>query len=317
MKRYLMVGAIAFGMGLGTLSCSRGPKPDAYGNFEAVEVIVSADCNGKLLEFNVDEGFVFHRGEIVGWVDTTQLVLQRNQLQAELEVCRAQLPEKDKQLDVVREQLAKTKHELARFRALADADASTAQQVDNLAYDAEILQKRLEAEESNLDIQTRTLLARMEPVRQQILQVQDRIDNAYVVNPVAGTVLAKYAERYELAAVGKPLYKVANLDTLILRAYVEEPQLASVRLGQRVRVVVDSTYAGGAAFGGYVGWIADKAEFTPKVIQTRNERANLVYALKIYVANPGTLKIGMPAEVYFGDSSDGFSGDSGGKNDFE
>lgn len=284
----------------GTVSCSRGPQPDAYGNFEAVEVIVSADCNGKLLEFNVDEGYKLHRGEIVGWVDTTQLVLQRNQLRAEIAVWRAQLPEKEKQLDVVHEQLAKTKHELARFKALAEADASTAQQVDNLSYDAEILQKQLDAEESNLDIQTRTLLARMEPLRQQILQVQDRIDNAYVVNPVAGTVLAKYAEQHELAAIGKPLYKVANLDTLILRAYIEEPQLAEVKLGQDVRVQVDSTYTrGGAVFTGRIGWIADKAEFTPKVIQTKGERANLVYALKIYVANPGALKIGMPAEVYF------------------
>ena len=297
-----LVAAFAATMALGTTSCSQGPQPDAYGNFEAVEVIVSADCNGKLLEFNVDEGYKLHRGEIVGWVDTTQLVLQRNQLRAEMAVRRAQLPEKEKQLDVVREQLAKTKHELARFTALAEADASTAQQVDNLSYDAEILQKQLDAEESTLDIQTRTLLAQMEPVRQQILQVQDRIDNAYVVNPVAGTVLAKYAEQHELAAIGKPLYKVANLDTLILRAYIEEPQLASIRLGQTVQVQVDSTYTrGGAVFTGRIGWIADKAEFTPKVIQTKGERANLVYALKIYVANPGTLKIGMPAEVYFND----------------
>lgn len=299
MRRYLTIGAIAFGLSAGAFSCTRGPQPDAYGNFEAIEVIVSADCNGKLLDFRVEEGAQFRRGEIVGWVDTMQLLLQRDQLMAELNVCRAQLPAKDKQLDVVREHLAKTQHELKRFRALADADASTAQQVDNLRYDAEILQKQLEAEESNLDIQTRTLLARMEPIRQQILQVQDRIDQAYVVNPVAGTVLAKYAERYELATVGKPLYKVANLDTLILRAYVEEPQLASVRIGQEVRVAVDSTYAGGAEFTGRIGWIADQAEFTPKVIQTRDERANLVYALKIYVANPGVLKIGMPAEVYF------------------
>ncbi|WP_298061873.1 efflux RND transporter periplasmic adaptor subunit [uncultured Rikenella sp.] len=299
MNRYFSTGAVAVGAACIAVSCSRGPVPDAYGNFEAVEVVVSADCNGKLLEFNVDEGYKLHRGEIVGWVDTAQLVLQRNQLRAEIAVLRAQLPETEKQLDVVREQLAKTEHELARFRALAEADASTAQQVDNLAYDADVLRKQLSAEESNLDIQTRTLLARMEPLRQQILQVQDRIDNAYVVNPVAGTVLAKYAEQHELAAVGKPLYKVANLDTLILRAYIGEPQLASVRLGQQVRVKVDSTYAGNAEFTGRIGWIADKAEFTPKVIQTRDERANLVYALKIYVANPGSLKIGMPAEVYF------------------
>ena len=298
MRRYL-TGVVVLGMAWCAVGCDKGPQPDAYGNFEAVEVIVSADCNGKLLDFRVDEGGKVRRGEIVGWVDTTQLLLQREQLRAELAVCRAQLPAKDKQLDVLREQLAKTRHELKRFKALADADASTAQQVDNLKYDAEILQKQLEAEESTLDIQTRTLLARMEPIRQQILQVQDRIDHAYVVNPVAGTVLAKYAEQYELATVGKPLYKVANLDTLILRAYVEEPQLAAIRLGQTVRVAVDSVYAGAAEFDGRIGWIADQAEFTPKVIQTREERANLVYALKIYVANPGPLKIGMPAEVYF------------------
>lgn len=299
MNRLLTLGTALVTAATVATSCTRGPQPDAYGNFEAVEVLVSADANGKLLEFNVDEGYHFHRGEIVGWVDTTQLVLQRNQLQAELAVCRAQLPDKEKQLEVIREQLAKTRHELARFKALAEADASTEQQVDNLTYDADILQRQLDASESDLNIQTRTLLAQMEPIRQQILQIQDRIDNAYVVNPVEGTVLAKYAEQHELAAIGKPLYKVANLDTLILRAYIEEPQLAEVRLGQEVVVTVDSTYAGQTRFTGRIGWIADKAEFTPKVIQTRNERANLVYALKIYVANPGVLKIGMPAEVYF------------------
>ena len=299
MRRELRIAGLALFAGFSAVGCAQGPEADAYGNFEAVEVIVSADCNGKLLDFQVDEGRRLRRGEIVGWIDTTQLLLQRDQLMAELNVCRAQLPQKDKQLDVIREQLAKTRHELKRVKALAEADASTAQQVDNLTYDAEILQKQLEAEESNLDIQTRTLLARMEPIRQQILQVQDRIDHAYVVNPVAGTVLAKYAEQYELASIGKPLYKIANLDTLILRAYVEEPQLASIRLGQTVRVAVDSAYVGAAQFSGRIGGIADQAEFTPKVIQTRDERVNLVYALKIYVPNSGALKIGMPAEVFF------------------
>lgn len=304
MRRELRIAGLVLFAGFSAVGCVQGPEADAYGNFEAVEVIVSADCNGKLLDFQVDEGTHLRRGEIVGWVDTTQLLLQRDQLMAELNVCRAQLPQKDKQLDVIREQLAKTRHELKRVKALAEADASTAQQVDNLTYDAEILQKQLEAEESNLDIQTRTLLARMEPIRQQILQVQDRIDHAYVVNPVAGTVLAKYAEQYELASIGKPLYKIANLDTLILRAYVEEPQLASIRLGQTVRVAVDSAYVGAAKFSGRIGWIADQAEFTPKVIQTRDERVNLVYALKIYVPNPGALKIGMPAEVFFDTDND-------------
>lgn len=299
MKRFFSILSITAAMACGLVSCTEESKPDAYGNFEAVEVIVSADCNGKILEFNIDEGYKLRQGEIVGWIDTMQLVFQRNQLQGEIAVLRAQLPEKDKQLDVVREQLAKTNHELVRYIALADEDASTAQQVDNLKYDAAILKTQIDAQKSDLDIQTRTLLARMAPIRQQILQVQDRINNAYVVNNVAGTVLTKYAEQYELATIGKPLYKVANMDTLILRAYIEEPQLAEVRLGQTVQVLIDSTYAGSAAFSGRIGWIADKAEFTPKVIQTKGERANLVYALKIYVANPGALKIGMPAEVYF------------------
>ncbi|WP_297829255.1 HlyD family efflux transporter periplasmic adaptor subunit [uncultured Rikenella sp.] len=300
-NRILATAALSAVVASGLTACQRGPEPDAYGNLETVEVIVSADCNGKLLEFNLEEGSRVHRGEIVGWVDTTQLVLQRNQLQGEIAVLRAQLPEREKQLDVVRERLAKVQRELARYTALAEKDASTRQQVDNLHYDAEILQKQLDAERSTLDIQTRTLLARMEPLRQQILQVQDRIDNAYVVNPIAGRVLAKYAERYELATIGKPLYKVANLDTMILRAYIEEPQLAAIRLGQEVTVQVDSVYVkNGFRMPGRIGWIADQAEFTPKVIQTRSERANLVYALKIYVPNrDGVLKIGMPAEVYF------------------
>ncbi len=278
--------------------CNGAPEPDAYGNIEAVEVIVSADGNGKLLEFNVDEGTQLHRGEIVGWVDTAQLVFQRDQLRAQIASLRAQLPDKEAQLDVVREQLAKTRHEQKRYAALVDADASTRQQLDNLTYDAQILQHQLAASESSLDIQTKALLAQMEPLRAQMLQVQDRINNAYVVNPIDGTVLAKYAERHELASVGKPLYKVASLDTLILRAYILEPQLASLHVGDTVRVGIDGI--GESRLPGRVGWIADKAEFTPKVIQTKDQRTNLVYAIKVYVPNPdGVLKIGMPAEVYF------------------
>lgn len=293
----------AYGLSLAALlllgSCSQAPRADAYGNFEAVEVLVSADCNGKLLEFNLDEGSRLRRGEIVGWIDTTQLIFQRDELKAQIAVLRTQLPEKEKQLDVTRQQLAQVQHEIKRFTSLVEADASTAQQLDNLTYDSKVLQNQIVAQESNLDIQTRSLLAQMQPLRERILAVQDRIDNAYVVNPIAGVVLAKYAEQHELAAIGKPLYKVANLDTLILRAYVEEPQLSSIRLGQNVRVEVDSLSSGGVSLTGRIGWIADKAEFTPKVIQTKSERANLVYAIKIYVANNGMLKIGMPAEVYF------------------
>ncbi len=286
----LLIGAAA-------TACDRLPAPDAYGNFEAVEVIVSADCNGKLLEFNLDEGSQLRRGEIVGWIDTAQLVFQRNELRARIGVLRAQLPEKEIQLDPVREQLAQARHEQQRYQALVEADASTLQQLDNLNYDVEILQRKLAATESNLDIETRTLLAQMEPIRVQILQVQDRINNAYVVNPLAGTVLAKYAEQYELASIGKPLYKVANLDTLIVRAYITEEQLTTARLGDKVWVAVDGW---DSRLEGRIGWIASKAEFTPKVIQTRQERVNLVYAIKVYVGNPeGALKIGMPAEVFF------------------
>lgn len=281
-------------------SCTAAPEADANGNFEAVEVLVSADCNGRLLEFNIEEGSSLRCGEIVGWIDTMQLVYQRDELKAQIAVLRAQLPEKDKQLDVTREQLAKVQHEIKRYKALVQADASTAQVLDNMEYDARVLDNQIAAESSTLDIQTRTLLAQMQPLRERILAVQDRIDNAYVVNPIQGRVLAKYAEQHELAAIGKPLYKIANLDTLILRAYVEEPQLSSIKLGQRVRVEIDSLgHSGSSSMSGTIGWIADKAEFTPKVIQTKSERANLVYAIKIYVPNSGVLKIGMPAGVFF------------------
>lgn len=283
---------------LSFVACSDKHTADAYGNFEAVEVIVSADAAGKLLEFNIDEGYSLHRGEIIGWIDTAQMVFERDRLQAQIAALRAQIPDKDALIASLYEQLAKQRNELKRYQSLVKADAATVQQVENLGYDVRVTDGQIRAKESELSTQTKSILAQMEPIRTQIFAIQDRINNAYVVNPIRGTVLAKYAEQHELASIGKPLYKISNLDTLILRAYIAEPQLSTVAIGQRVRVAVDSGDSL-RSYTGRLGWVASQAEFTPKVIQTKDERVNLVYALKIYVANDGSLKIGMPAEVYF------------------
>lgn len=295
-------------------SCQKnGPKADAYGNFEADEMIVSAEANGQILELRLEEGQTLQPGQVVGRIDSTQLILKKEQLQAGIRAIAAkspaigaQLAVYGKQLDANRQQLATLEREKQRVEKLLKSDAATPKQLDDLNDQIILVQRQMDvvvqqrsASDANLSTQKGGLLAEILPLQKQIAQLDDQIAKSRIVNPAAGTVLTRYAETGELATFGKPLYKIADLRTIVLRAYVAGDQLGNIRLGQELKVAIDAPDGGMREFPGKITWISSKAEFTPKIIQTKDERVNLVYAVKIAVENDGSLKIGMPGEVRF------------------
>ena len=276
-------------------ACGGGPEPDAYGNFEAEEVVVSAQASGQLQSFIPREGMELARGAVVGLVDTTQLALERMQLAAQREATISRATEADRQIAVLEVQRDIARRAYERTRRLVEQEAATAQQLDQAereyrVYDAQIAAAR--ANRQGVQQQAGSSDAR-------VAQIRDLIAKSTIINPVPGTVLATFARAGEVVRPGQPLYRVADLRTLTLRAYITAGQLGAVRLGQPVTVNVD---AGSSvrSVPGTIGWVASKAEFTPTQIQTRDERADLVYAIKVSVANPdGALKVGMPADITF------------------
>ncbi|MCB0534178.1 MAG: efflux RND transporter periplasmic adaptor subunit [Lewinellaceae bacterium] len=289
-----------------------GPQADAYGNFETDEMIVSAEASGRILELNLEEGQVLSVGQTLGRIDSTQLVLKKEQLQAAIRAIAAkspaisaQLAVFEKQVNTTKQQLSALKREKQRVESLLKSDAATPKQLDDLNDQIVLAERQMDvileqrsATDATLSTQKSGLLAEILPLQKQIAQLEDQIEKCHIVNPTAGTVLSTYAEPGEIATFGKPLYKLANLDHMILRAYVAGDQLGNVQLGQSVKVAIDAPDGAMQEFPGKVTWISSKAEFTPKIIQTKSERVNLVYAVKIEVENPeGKLKIGMPGEV--------------------
>ena len=272
---------------------------DATGIFEATEVVVSAEQSGKLLSLNVAEGQTVTAGTEVGVIDTVQLALKARQLGVSKQVLTAQLPDVQRQLGTLRQQLQTAREEEARFAALVKEGAANSKVLDDARSQVALLQKQIDALASTLENSTNSLRAQESVTDVQQLQIIDQLRKCHIVVPATGTVLEKYAECGELASVGLPLFKVANLDEVFLRAYVTGEQLTDIRLGQRVRVFADRGKADRKEYAGVVSWISPRAEFTPKTIQTRDERANLVYALKIRVKNDGDIKLGMYGEVRF------------------
>ena len=295
------------------IACQKSaPKADAYGNFEAEERIVSAEASGKILALNIEEGQPLKAGEVAGRIDSIQLVLKREQLQASIRAIAAKSPAIGAQLAVYERQTAAVKQQLStldrekrRVENLLKSDAATPKQLDDLNAQIEAAQRQMDligqqrsASDASLSIQKNGLLAEILPLQKQIEQLDDQIAKCHVINPLQGTVLVKYAEPGEITGFGKPLYKIADLGTLTLRAYVAGNQLGAVKIGQQVKVFTDTADGQQQETAGKIQWISAQAEFTPKIIQTKEERVNLVYAVKISVPNPdGTLKIGMPAEV--------------------
>ncbi len=270
---------------------------DATGVFEATEVVVSSEASGRILWLEVREGAEIPSGHIVGVVDSTTLYLQKQQLLATIRAAGSRRPDIQAQVAVLEEQLVVQKREQARFTELLRANAANRKQLDDIEAQIAVLEKQLRALKSNLFITDRGITADVETLEVQVAQANDRLEKCRVVNPVRGTVLAKYAEQGEVTAPGKPLYKIANTDTLMLRAYLLADQMTRVQLGQEVLVYADYGAESLREYRGVIEWISEKSEFTPKTIQTRDERQNLVYATKIAVPNDGFLKIGMYGEV--------------------
>lgn len=281
-------------------SCRKGAEEfDATGTFEATEVIVSAETSGKLIHFRADEGVQLTCGEEVGLIDTIQLHLQKMQLLANQKSVDTQRPDIRKQIAATRQQIAKAEQEKSRVERLLQSNAANRKQLDDWDAEITLLNKQLEAQLSTLQNSTASLNEQSASVAIQVAQVEDKLQKSRIVSPISGTVLAKYAEAGELASVGKPLFKIADVENMYLRAYITSTQLSDVKLGQQVTLYADFGDGERKPFEGTVTWISDKAEFTPKTILTNDERANQVYAVKIAFHNDGTAKIGMYGEVKF------------------
>jgi HlyD family secretion protein len=308
-------------IGLGFLflmSCNRNKNNfDASGTFEADETIVSAEAAGQIVSLNVAEGQILPEDSVVGKIDPQNLTLQKEQVQASIEALNEkttdvtpQVKMLEGQQEVQQSQLNDLLHERTRIENLLKEDAATKKQLDDLNFQIETMQKQMDVtkqqinvQKNNVATQNRSIMSESKPLQKRAAQLQDQLNKTDIRNPITGTVITKYAELGEVTSNGKPLYKIANLSSLNLRAYVTGAQLPQIKLGQQVTVLIDSGANHYRNLSGTITWISDKAEFTPKTIQTKDERANLVYAIKVKVINDGYLKIGMYGEVRFSSSS--------------
>jgi len=280
-------------------SCTKKSQFDASGTFETEETIISAEATGRIKQFDIEEGQTLKAGQYIGFIDTAQLYFNKMNLQAQIQAGLSKRPDIATQVAALEVQLANAKHEQTRIANLVKADAATQKQLDDQTFMVSQVQKEIDAQLSTLDISTQSINKETVPLRALIDQINDQLSKCYLINPINGTVLSKYARLDEDATPGKPLYKIADVSSLILRAYVTDDQFNQIKLGQKVRVFIDSTADKYKEYEGTVTWISDKAEFTPKTIQTKDERANLVWATKIMVKNDGYLKIGMYADIKF------------------
>jgi len=277
-------------------SCSLSDeKSDAYGNFEAVDILVPAQGQGILESFTIEEGMMLNKGQVVGVIDTTQLYLQKQQLMAREKAAHSKLTSIEAQVEVQQEQLKTLKVDQNRITRLMQDSAVPARQLDDINGKINVVKKQI----NSVKVQKQGVRDEISAIESQIAQVNNQINRSIVVNPVSGVVLEKYAEAHEMAAPGKTLYKIANMNHLILRVYVSGVQLPKIKTGEKVQVLIDKTKDTNQSLKGTITWISPQAEFTPKIIQTKEERVNLVYAVKVSVKNDGRLKIGMPGEINF------------------
>jgi HlyD family secretion protein len=276
-------------------SCSRQDLSDAYGNFEAIEVIVSSESNGKILRLKVSEGQDILAGDTLGLIDTTDLFLKREQLIAQRSVLNAKANNIESQIRVQEQQKANLLVDKTRVENLMKDGAATQKQMDDITGALDLLEAQIRA----THVQKESVFAEMGTLEAQVAQVDETLGRCWVISPLTGTVLVKFAEAGEVTAMGKPLCKLANLRALELKVYVTGDQLPHLKISQDVEVLIDKDKSGLTGLTGKVTWISSKAEFTPKTIQTKKERVNLVYAAKVTVQNDGTLKIGMPGEINF------------------
>lgn len=308
MHKYLSVTCLIFFCA----ACNSNKSQfDASGNFESDEVIVSAQLGGQLLSFNIQEGDTLSKDEVVGKIDSTDVVLQKQQVRATIQSLQEKTTNVEPQIKLLQDQLSVQQTQLnnllknqQRFTNLVADGAATQKQLDDITTQVEetkkqmqVTQQQINVQRSNVGTQNSSILSQKKPLQKQEAQLAQQLSKANILNPINGTVLTKYAEAGEITAPGKALYKIADLTYLNLRAYITGSQLSTVKLNQMVKVFIDSGASNYRQYTGPIIWISDKAEFTPKTIQTKDERANLVYAIKIKVRNDGYLKIGMYGEV--------------------
>ena len=280
------------------VSCSNSHNQfDASGTFESVETIISAEANGKLLSFDINEGDVLTVDQVVGYIDSTQLNLNRDILIQNQKAVLSGRPDIETQIDALNEELANAISDRDRIANLVKGDVASQKQLDDAEARVATIKAKIAAHKDALQTSSNVITQQGSSVQAQLIQLEDQISKCRITNPVKGTVLVKYAEAKEMVSIGKPLYKIADLSTIILRAYITGDQLPVVKLNQKVKVHTDDGKGGFKENEGLITWINDKAEFTPKTIQTKAERANMVYAVKIKVMNDGTYKIGMYGEI--------------------
>lgn len=296
------------------VACNRNDKQfDASGTFETDEVVVSSELAGKILSFNIEEGDTISKDKIVGEIDAENTKLQKEQVEESIKSLSEKTADVSPQVKLLQDQLAvqqaklaNLQHEKARTENLLKQDAATGKQLDDINFQIEsvtkemsVTQQQINVQRSNISTQNRGILSESKPLEKRVEQLADQLGKANIINPINGTVTTKYAEPGEITSPGKALYKIGDLSTMTLRAYITGTQLSQVKLGQQVKVLVDNGADKYKEFAGTITWISDKAEFTPKTIQTKDERANLVYAIKVKVKNDGYLKMGMYGEVKF------------------
>lgn len=280
------------------ISCTKdNDRADSYGNFEATEITVSSESNGKIEFLNFEEGDVLEAQAQVGLIDTMQLYYSKQQLLASKNTVSSKSENVLSQRSVLNEQLKSAQIERNRVRSMFDENAATKRQVDEV----DGLVKVIEAQMRSVGTQNAPIVSDLKSIDVQIEKINDQISKSKITNPIKGTVLTKYAEAGEITAFGKPLYKIADMSEMTLRVYVSETQLSNIKIGQEVTVKIDGA-AEMKSVKGTISWIASQAEFTPKIIQTKEERVNLVYAVKVKIKNDGSLKIGMPAEMWVQES---------------
>ena len=283
-----------------SVSCSnRNGKADAYGSFEAEEIIVSAEGNGKILELKLEEGQILKANQYIGLIDTAQLYLQKQQLNAQLEGTLAQRTDIPKQLKALQEKLSGMMNEKKRLQSLLQSNAATNKQMDDLNTEIQVVRSQLDATRSNLNVQNKSVLAQIDGMQYQIASLENAIEKSLIHSPINGVVLKKYVNRHELISTGYPIFKIADISKMTLKVYVSGDQLSNIKIGKTCDVNIDKLNGKQKTYKGKITWISSESEFTPKMIQTKNERVNLVYAVKIRVDNDGDIKIGMPGDVIF------------------
>lgn len=289
MKKYIIILlTISF------ISCNKNDeKADGYGNFEATETTISAEANGKIIFLNLEEGDILEAEKQVGLIDTTQLYFNKQQLIASKNTVYSKSTNVVSQITVLQEQLKTTLIERNRIQNMFAENAATKRQLDEINGKVNVLNEQIKS----VKTQDAPIVNEAKSIAIQIDKIDDQIEKSKITNPIKGTVLAKYAEANEITSFGKPLYKIADISEMTLRVYISETQLAHIQTNQKVTVKIDADQDM-KSYTGIISWISSSAEFTPKTIQTKEERVNLVYAVKVKVKNDGSLKIGMPAEMW-------------------